>query len=150
DLRLPLIAGNQPINLVPIDFAVAAALTLAKDEKAQGRTFHLTDPCPYSARTIFELVARHANRKAPRDSLSGRLALRLSAKMIAPLFGAPGSKNMLNSLIESISHFTLFNCRNTLSHLDGSGIACPPFDSYVDKLVHYVREAQASHKLEDV
>jgi thioester reductase-like protein len=148
-VRLPLPAGAEPLNLVPINFAVDAALELAKDPSAQGKTFHLTDPCPLSARSVFELVAKHADRKAPRDSLSGRLALRFSARMVAPLFGAPGSSKMIDSLIESISHFSLYNCKNTLQHLKDTGIECPPFDTYVDQLVKFLRESQDLRKVED-
>ncbi len=30
--------------------------------------------------------------------------------------------------------------------LDGSGVRCPSFDTYVDVLVRYVREVQAARK----
>ena len=58
--------GVAPFNVVPIDFVVDAAAALARDPRAQGGTYHLTDPCPFSARTVYELVAQRADKKAPR------------------------------------------------------------------------------------
>ena len=58
DVHLPLPGrGSSPLNLVPIDFVVDAATALSRDPRAVGGTFHLTDPAPFAARTVYELVA---------------------------------------------------------------------------------------------
>src|SRR6476659_4204662 len=45
DVHLPLPGrGSSPLNLVPIDYVVDAAIALARDPRAVGGTFHLTDP----------------------------------------------------------------------------------------------------------
>src|SRR6202012_1406752 len=54
DLPLPG-RGSAPLNLVPVDFVVAAAVALPRDPRAAGGTFHLTDPAPFAARTVYEL-----------------------------------------------------------------------------------------------
>src|SRR5262249_46558403 len=75
DVSLPLPGrGNSPLNLVPIDFVVDAAVALADDPRAAGGTFHLTDPCPFSARAVYEIVAQRAERKAPRGVIPTSLA----------------------------------------------------------------------------
>ena len=64
DVHLPLPGrGSAPLNLVPIDFVVDAAVALSRDPRAAGGTFHLTDPAPFSARAVYELVAQRAERR---------------------------------------------------------------------------------------
>src|SRR5262249_18746385 len=61
DVGLPLPGrGAAPMHLVPIDFVVDAAAALARDERAAGGTYHLTDPNPFAARQIYDLVAERA------------------------------------------------------------------------------------------
>jgi thioester reductase-like protein len=147
DVHLPLPGrGSAPLNLVPIDFVVNAAVTLSRDPRAEGRTLHLTDPCPFAARTVYELVAQRADRKPPRGVIPATLA--------KALLKAPGLERLARAplaFLEAFNHLALYNCRHTLELLEGSGVRCPPFDSYVDHLVKFVREVQAQkrQRLED-
>jgi thioester reductase-like protein len=144
DVHLPLPGrGNAPLNLVPIDFVVDAAVALAKDARAAGGTFHLTDPCPFAARTVYELVAQRADRKAPRGVIPTGLA--------RALLRAPGLERLARAplaFLEAFNHLALYNCRHALGLLDDSParVRCPPFDAYVDHLVRYVREVQAQRR----
>jgi thioester reductase-like protein len=148
DVHLPLPGrGSAPLNLVPIDFVVDAAVTLSRDPRALGGTFHLTDPNPFSARTVYELVAQRADKKPPRGVIPAALA--------RALLKAPGLERLARAplaFLEAFNHLALYNCRHTLELLDGSGVKCPPFDAYVGHLVQYVREVQAEKKkrLDDV
>src|SRR4051794_17955520 len=54
--------GDAPLHLVPIDYVVRASHAIAHDPKARGRTFHLVDPHPLTAKRVFELVARAGGR----------------------------------------------------------------------------------------
>ena len=67
-VRLPLLGrGDAPLHLVPIDYVIEAAWHVARGEAAAGKTFHLVDPAPLSARAVFEGVAEHAqHREAAR------------------------------------------------------------------------------------
>jgi hypothetical protein len=108
--------------------------------RAAGGTFHLTDPCPFAARTVYELVAQRADRKAPRGVIPTGLA--------RALLKAPGLERLARAplaFLEAFNHLAVYNCRHTLALLDG-GPRCPPFDSYVDTLVRYVREVQAQKR----
>lgn len=145
DVHLPLPGrGNAPLNLVPIDFVVDAAVQLARDPRAQGGTFHLTDPCPFAARTVYELVAQRADRKMPRGVIPTGLA--------KALLKAPGLERLARAplaFLEAFNHLALYNCRHTLELLGGApghDARCPPFDHYVDNLVRYVREVQAERR----
>jgi thioester reductase-like protein len=75
DFALPLLGrGEVPLNLVPIDHVVKASVTLGRDPRAVGRTFHIVDPNPLPARGVFEAVARAGGRRMPRGSIPANLA----------------------------------------------------------------------------
>ena len=147
DVHLPLPGrGTAALHLVPIDFVIDAAWQLSRSPRAVGKTFHLTDPNPFSARAVYELIAHRAERKAPRGIIPPALA-RFVLK-------APGLEKLARAplaFLESFNQMTLYNCRNTLALLEDTGVRCPPFDTYVDNLVRYVREVQEQRrqKLDD-
>jgi len=147
DVALPLPGrGAAPLHLVPIDFVVDAAHALSLDERAAGGTFHLTDPCPFAARQIYELVAERAQKKRPRGFIPTGLA-----KVVMRTPGLERLARAPLAFLDSFDHLAFYNCRQTLALLKGTGIECPPFDSYVDHLVRYVREVHAARrkKIED-
>src|SRR5262249_7156362 len=67
-------SGIAPLNVVPVDYLVSAVWTLSRDPRAKGRTFHLVDPNPMSARRVYELIAQKAHRKIPKFTFSARAA----------------------------------------------------------------------------
>jgi thioester reductase-like protein len=132
-LPLPLPGnGVAPLNVVPVDFVVAATWSLAKNPAARGKTVHLVDPNPMSARRVYELIAARSNRKLPRFNVSARAAdlmLRL-----------PGLEKLLRpqrAAITYVNHLALYNCHSALELLDGTGVRCPPLNTYLDTLVDY-------------
>ena len=147
DVHLPLPGrGVAPMHLVPIDYVVNAAHALSLDPRAAGGTFHLVDPNPFAARQVYELVAERAHKKRPRGFIPTGLA--------QFLMKTPGIERLARaplSFLESFDHLAFYNCRHTAALLSGTGIACPPFDGYVDHLIRYVREVHAARrqKLED-
>ncbi len=132
--------------MVPVDYVVEAAVSLAKDPRAAGGTFHLTDPSPFSSRTVYELVAERASRKGPR----GSIPVGLARALLRASLGLERITRGARDLLDAFNHVALYNGRHALALLDegieGRAIRCPPFDTYVGPLVHYVREAQAARK----
>ncbi|MCG8425177.1 MAG: SDR family oxidoreductase [Proteobacteria bacterium] len=129
--------GSRPLNLTPVDYVVDAAYALSRDERAAGKTFHLTDPNPLSARRIYELVAEHSHTKPPRGYIPGRIT--------RSLLRVPGLEDLARgplSFLDALDHHAVYNCRLTQELLADSGLRCPPFDSYVDKIIHRIRELQ--------
>ncbi|MHB8872969.1 MAG: SDR family oxidoreductase [Myxococcaceae bacterium] len=127
--------GVAPLNVVPVDYLVAAVWRISRDVRAVGRTLHLVDPNPMSARRTYELIAAKANKKLPKFNLSAKAAdvmlrLPLLEKLARPQRAA----------INYVNHLAIYNCYNTLELLDGTGIRCPPLSTYLDLLVAYVRE----------
>jgi nucleoside-diphosphate-sugar epimerase len=127
-------SGVVPFNIVPVEYVVQAAWALALNPSAQGRTFHLTDPNPVSARQAFELLADRTNRAKP---LFGALATRL----LRPVLRLPGLGSLLRNtttLLEDLTQSVTYCSAGTLELLANSDIRCPPFDAYADTLVAWM------------
>jgi thioester reductase-like protein len=135
DLALPLPGpGDEPLNLVPVDWVAHAAVAIGRDARARGRTFHLVDPQPFTTRKVFELVARAGGRRGPRGSIPTNLA--------KALLRAPGLERIAKSpraLLDTLTTPVTYESRNADEILASLGVpACPPLESYVEKLVEYV------------
>ena len=143
--------GIAPLNVVPVDFVVRAAVHLGSDPRAKGRTFHLVDPNPMSVARVYELIAERANRRLPKLTFPARAAeavlrLPLLERVTRPQRAALGYINQL----------AWFTSSNTLELLEGTDIRCPPLSTYLDTLIAYVRDdyarrqaAQAETLVED-
>jgi thioester reductase-like protein len=127
--------GVAPLNVVPVDFVVEATLAISRDPRGAGKTFHLVDPNPMSARRVYELIAAKANRKLPKFNLSHRAADVMLRLPVLERLARPQ-----RAAISYVNHLAIYNCHNTLELLDGTGIRCPPLESYLDKLVAFVQE----------
>lgn len=126
--------GDAPMHLVPIDYVVKAAHRIGMHPDAMGRTFHLADPRPLSVRRVFELVARSGGKKLP----SGFIPTNVTKALLS----APGVNLLSRSpraFLDLIATPVRYDTRNTEEILRGSGLSCPPFESYVDELVAYVK-----------
>lgn len=127
--------GDTPLHLVPVDYVVDAAHAIGRQPRSPGRTFHLVDPAPLPARRVFELVARAGGKRSPRGFIPTNLT--------RALLRTPGLERFAKSpraFIEQLATPVRFDARNTEEILAGTGIVCPPFESYVDHLVQYVRD----------
>ena len=135
ELPVPLpTRGDAPMHLVPIDYVVRAAHRIGLLDSSLGRTFHIADARPLTVRRVFELVARAGGKRLP----SGFIPTNLTRALLR----APGLNALARSpraFVEQIATQVRFDTRNTEEALRGTGIVCPPFESYVDELVSYVK-----------
>jgi thioester reductase-like protein len=128
------IRGDVPLNLVPVDFVIRAAHVIGSSPSAAGKTFHIVDPAPLSARRVFELVAHAAGRRSPRGAVPSYVA--------RSMLRAPGVERFVKSpraFLEVLTTDARFDAANTTDILRGTGVVCPPFESYVDRIVNYVQ-----------
>lgn len=135
-LQLPGVA-ESPVHLCPIDFAVEAALWLARDARASGVTCHLGDPNPLPVRVLVELMLGHGAGGAP---------LRLP-RAVSAMFRAPGVERLarapLSFLEEGMGRTVFYGAENTTRLLAGTGLFCPPLRSYLQRLLDYMQRTQA-------
>jgi thioester reductase-like protein len=142
DFRMPMPSrGEIPLNLVPVDYAVDAGFAIVNDPRSIGRTFHIVDPDPLSARKVFELIARAAGRPIPRGFLPMNLA---TAILRAP--GVDRFAHVPRAFLEQLATEVVYDDRGARELLAGRGLTCPRFESYVDTLVDHVRHQQAMRR----
>jgi thioester reductase-like protein len=151
-MALPLPGnGLAPLNVVPVDFVVDAALSIGANPAAVGKTVHLVDPAPLSTRKVYELVAARSGKSLPAATLPYRA---LDAVLGLPLVERVARPQ--RNAIRLVNQLALYNCRNELELLSGTGIRCPPITSYLDRLVEFARayfaappKARAEEVVED-
>ncbi|MFO1345100.1 MAG: SDR family oxidoreductase [Rhodocyclaceae bacterium] len=135
------------INVVPVDFVVAAVDHIAHLKNEDGKCFHLVDPTPMRVGDLLNTIARAAH--APEMALRINAALlgfiprhmRKALMALTPVrrirhaimkdFGLP------DDILTFINYPTRFDCRETLRALKGSDIAVPPLDTYAWRLWDY-------------
>lgn len=126
---------SAQVNVVPRDFVVAAMAHLAGLPAGLGKTYQLADPAPLEVRALLDVVSRAAGKRLVRVPLTPGLAKWAIEKV-------PGVDALMRIPAPAIDYFvhpTRYGTRNATADLAGSGIACPPFASYVDRLVAFMR-----------
>src|SRR5271166_4568563 len=135
------------INVVPVDFVVAAVDHLAHLDGLDGRTFHLTDPSPLRVGEMLNVLARAAHAPAftvrinaslfglaPPALTRGLMALtpfRRMRKMMMKELGLP------DDIFMFVNYPTRFDSRETQKLLRPAGITVPAFEDYAWRLWDY-------------
>ncbi len=135
--------GVVPFNIVPVDYVVAAGWALSREPSAMGRTFHLTDPNPMSARQAFDLVADLMNRSTPfiGSWLGQGIKRGLRASGLSRLL----PRHM--ALLEDLTTHVTYCCAGTLECLSSTDIICPPFEAYADAFIKWLANYEKSIRL---
>jgi len=135
------------INVVPVDFVVAAIDHLAHVDGLDGRTFHLTDPSPLRVGEMLNVLARAAHAPAftvrinaglfglappaLTRSLMALTPFRRIRKMMMKELGLP------DDVLMFVNYPTRFDSRETQKLLRPAGIAVPRFEDYAWRLWDY-------------
>jgi thioester reductase-like protein len=136
DLAVPLPTGsNNPLNIVPVDYAVKAARYVGTRREAPGKTFHLASHETLTAQQVFDTIARAGGRRTTRSILPSRVATMLSrTPAIARFLQEP------RALVQQLATKARYDTRNADRLLAHSGLSCPPLEAYVGTLVATVQE----------
>jgi nucleoside-diphosphate-sugar epimerase len=127
--------GNSDVrlNIVPVDFVVAAMAALARDERAVGETVQLADPQPLTTSELFETISQALARRGS--------FVRLPKPLVRASLGLPFSEKLTKLPRVGVPYFFIKQTYDT-SRADAllapHGVSCPPFPSYVGALVDYV------------
>jgi thioester reductase-like protein len=145
DFPLPLPGrGDALLHLVPVDYAVRAGCAIGRSHRAPGRTFHVGDPAPLTARRVFELVANAGGRRSPRGFIP--------ANLTKALLRTPGLDRLAKSpraFLDALATPVTYSFANTSEILADTDVRCPPFESYVDGLVEYVQQRLREKRAKD-
>jgi len=135
------------LNLVPVDYVVAALDHLAHREGLDGRCFHLTDPHPRRVGDILNIFARagHAPDFAFRlnPHLLGFIpgAVRDALALLTPMRrlqdGVLRDLGLPHGVLQFVNYPTRFDNRDTQKLLDEAGIGVPRLEDYAWKLWDY-------------
>jgi len=123
------------VNLVPSDYVLSAIDYLSRLPQAEGRAYQLADPDPLTASGILDAIAEVTGQKVVRVRLPMGVA-RASIRRV------PGVHRLLGipaPALDYYSHPTLYSTTSAENDLEGSGIEVPPFRSYLERLVAFVR-----------
>ncbi|MBN2493880.1 MAG: SDR family oxidoreductase [Deltaproteobacteria bacterium] len=144
--------GGAPLNMVPVDYVVDAISWLSMQPDAQGVTFHVVDPNPLSVRGVYTLIAERLGVEASRIRMGTGLTRSVLSGLSSALQMIPGLEKISRfprQAIDLVNTISIYNNPNTTNALKGSRIECPPFESYVDKLIAYVKSTYASQRSRD-
>jgi thioester reductase-like protein len=128
--------GNHRVslNLVPVDFVVDSMVALAFDESAIGKTVQLADPSPLTTNELFNTIARSLNGKRSR--------ITAPARWVRFFLMLPPSPRITGLPHHAVPYFfvkQLYDCSQAQALLGPHGIQCPPFETYVDQIVDFVK-----------
>ena len=135
------------INIVPVDYVVAAMYFLAHKKGLDRQAFHLTDPSPRRVGDVLNIFARagHAPEMAMRinaalfgfiprgvkKSLMALTPVRRIQRAVMKDLGLP------EDILQFVNYPTRFDNRETEKALAGSGISVPKLEDYAWKLWDY-------------
>lgn len=123
------------LNVVPQDFVVDAIDVLSALDVSEGQVYQLADPAPPSIDQMVRVLGQ-ATRRQP---LSLRLPLSLARGALRHVPGLAKWTNFEPESLAYFSHPTTYDTSATIRDLSGSGVSCPPFASYADRLADFVR-----------
>jgi thioester reductase-like protein len=129
--------GNYKVslNLVPVDFVVDAMAALAFDERAIGKTLQLSDPAPLTTNQLFNTLARSIDGNKSRITAPARWV-----RFFLMLPPSPRITGLPHSAVPYFFVRQLYDSSQAQDLLVAHGIRCPPFESYVDRIVDFTRE----------
>ncbi len=135
------------INIVPVDFVVAAVDHIAHLKGHDGKAFHIVDPTPYRVGDILNIFAEAAH--APQFALRVNAALlgfipnsvRKGMLALTPIKRIRNAVmkdlGLPEDIITFVNYPTRFDCRETTAALKGTGIECPRLTDYAYRLWDY-------------
>ena len=134
---MPMVGNPRTtrVNVVPSDFLVEALSYLSGLDKSLGKVYQLADPSPLTVDEIVKEAARATDRLVVRVP-----ALKGMAK--AAIDHVPGVYRLMgipSAAIDYFAHPTYYCVEQTVTDLEGSGIAAPHFPDYIDALVRFLK-----------
>lgn len=128
--------GNERVslNLAPVDFVVDAMAALAFEKEAIGKTVQLSDPAPLTTSELFNTIAGALNGKRSR--------ITAPASWVRFCLMLPPSPKITGLPHDAVPYFfvrQLYDSSQAQALLAPHGIRCPPFETYVNQIVQFVK-----------
>jgi len=129
--------GNHEVslNLVPVDFVVDAMAALAFEQRAIGKSLQLADPSPLTTYQLFNAIAK---------SIDGHKSkITAPAKWVRFFLMLPPSPKITGLPHHAVPYFfvkQVYDTTQAQEMLAPHGIRCPPFETYVDRIVSFAEQ----------
>ena len=133
---VPRVADPDQVRfcLVPRDFVIDAMDRLSVLDESLGRTYALTDPAPPTMRELVDTFAHHLGKRV----LWVPLPLGVARAVVDRV---PGMERLLGLPAEALDYSaspTTYSTTHATTDLAGTGLSCPPFHAYADRLLDYM------------
>lgn len=135
------------VNLVPVDFVVAALVHLAHVDGEDGRCFHLTDPHPHRVGDILNIFARTAHAPDMTIRLNAALLGLIPPGIMTTLMALTPTRRIRKAVMKDlglpqeilsfVNYPTRFDNREAARLLEPAGIRVPPLDDYAWRIWDY-------------
>ncbi|HEX6247082.1 MAG TPA: SDR family oxidoreductase [Nocardioidaceae bacterium] len=122
------------VGVVPRDFVIDAMDELSVLDRSLGRTYALTDPAPPTIRELVQTFARRLGKRV----VWVPMPLGLTRRVVD---NVPGLERLIGLPAEVLGYYdspTSYSTTRTVTDLAGTGLACPSFQSYADRLIDYM------------
>ena len=106
-------------------------------DRSRGRTYALTDPNPPTTGEVVEILSAYLGRRPVKIPLP----LGLTRAVVGHV---PGMEKLLGLPAEALDYLasqTTYSTTNAVADLEGTGVQCPPFSSYAERLLDYWADA---------
>ncbi len=127
--------GKGTVNIVPVDFVVAAMAALSASPASRGLTYHLCDPQPHSPAELTQMFASAFGKRflyVPLPLVLARACL--SPPQLQRFFGI--TTQALEYFHDPVRHDTTQASRD----LGALGVKCPRLAHYLPQLISFYRE----------
>jgi thioester reductase-like protein len=136
-------SGQNPANLVPVDFVVEALARLSTQPGTGRKTYHLTDPHPLPVIEVQRLFARALGKSFAYVPVPRRLAKAvLRAGPVRRHFGMPAE------ILDYFDHPLRFDTTEASRALSALGLECPRLPDYADRLVSFYLQKRGAVRRE--
>jgi thioester reductase-like protein len=125
---------GAPLNVVPIDFVLDAALVLAFHPGAVGRTVHVVDPAPLPSRRVYDLIAARLGRRLAAVPVPHRAVAALRRLPLVDRYSRRTAE-----AFQYVDHLAHYDATHLLELLEGSGVRCPAIADYLDRIIAFVQ-----------
>lgn len=134
---VPQVADPDQVRfcLVPRDFVVDAMDRLSALQESVGRTYALTDPEPPTVRELVDTFARRLGKRV--------VWVPLPLPLTRAVVSLPLAEQLMGLPVEALDYFaspTTYDTAHTTADLSGTGVSCPRFADYADRLLDFMLE----------
>ncbi|WP_449355328.1 SDR family oxidoreductase [Virgibacillus natechei] len=127
--------GEPEGNFVPSDYILQATSYLAIAPVGEGKTYHLTDPKPYKMRELLKMLSEQYLGRLPKG--------KVPVSLVKILLEMKPIRKWLHVEKEVLDYFLIhssYDCTQTLTDLQGSGISCPDLRDTLPSMIDFYRK----------